>query len=247
MTVLAPIASGEESRVRWDIATATCSGTNPAYPFNPYPCTLDPNGIATALAVDCTLFTVGAPVGCTAITLSGSGTFALPDDQGSSAGVSGGGSWQVCSVTPPSSLPPFTPLTCLPGTITTGTFVVTELVHWQKSQPLEIRACGACETTDNIGNLKDATGGLAVLRVAYSDGTTGILTLACAGLVDPANVSEGLTATKGVVMNTVVSPVFNVPPLPPTYPVKSVVAPILFWYAGPDAYTVEFHISQSSE
>jgi hypothetical protein len=62
-----PRRRGEQSCVRWDIATAICSGTNPAYRFNPYPCTLDPNGTATALAVDCTLFTVGAPVGCTAV------------------------------------------------------------------------------------------------------------------------------------------------------------------------------------
>ena len=248
MTALAHLAFKDESSMRWDIATATCSGpTNPAYPFNSFPCVLNPNGSATALAADCTLFTVGAPLGCTAITLSGSGTFALPGGQESSNGVSGGGSWQVCAVTPPASLPSFTPLTCLPGTITSGTFVVTGLVQWQKSGPLAVPACGACETTDNIGNLKDATGGLAVLKVAYSDGTTGILTLACTGLFDPGPVAEGVTATKGVVANTLVTPEFNVPPLPLTYPVQRVMAPILFWYAGPDAYNVEFHKSESSQ
>ena len=109
---------------------------------------------------------------------------------------------------------------------------------------LELPTCEAteCETTDNIGDLRQATGGLAVLRVAYSDGTTGVLTLACSGLPDPFQVAEGITATKGVRLPNIAIPGLNSPPLPPNFQTTRVLVPVLFWYAGPDIYTVEFHV-----
>jgi hypothetical protein len=99
-----------------------------------------------------------------------------------------------------------------------------------------------CLTTDNIGNLNQATGGVAILRVAYSDGTTGVLTFACSGLPDPFQVAEGVTATKGVKLSNIAIPGLNVPPLPSNFKTSQVLVPVLFWYAGPDIYTVEFHM-----
>ena len=135
--------------------------------------------------------------------------------------------------------------TCTAGIITKGTFVVTELLHWQKAEPLELPVCAStdCLTTDKIGNLNQATGGLAVLRVAYSDGTAGILTFACSGLPDPAQVAEGITATKPVKLPTIAIPGINVPPLPADFKTSQVLVPVLFWYAGPDIYNVEFHVN----
>jgi hypothetical protein len=178
----------------------------------------------------------GLTVGCSTITMTGSGTFVAPAKGGSSSdaseesradNVTGGGTWKVVSGD---------------GTITSGTFVVTQLVQWEKSTPLAVPECGTCETTDNIGNLSEATGGLAVLRVAYSDGTTGILTLACAGLFDPFAVTEGITASKGVILPEVAIPGINVPPLPPTFQIRRVLVPVLFWYPGVFTYFVEFHV-----
>ena len=141
--------------------------------------------------------------------------------------MTGGGTWAVVS----------------PAGTTSGTFVVTQLVQWEKSTPLAVPECGTCETTDNIDNLSEATGGLAVLHVAYSDGTTGVLTLACSGLADPFAVTEGITASKGVLLPKVAIPGINVPPLPPTFPITKVLVPVLFWNPGVFTYSVEFHVN----
>jgi hypothetical protein len=218
MTAAAPRASAEASLVRWDIATVPCSG-----PGGSYPCTLNPGGSATAMAVDCAI----PGIGCTSITMMGSGTFIAPDQGGSSRAVTGGGKWKVVAAD---------------GTTTSGTYVVTELLAWQKSEPLAVPACGTCETTDNIGDIHDAWGGLAMLRVAYSDGTTGLLTLACTGLPDPFSVTEGITASKGVRLDNIAIPGVNVPPLPPTFETQKVLLPVLFWNPGVFQYTVEFHV-----
>jgi hypothetical protein len=235
MTAAAPLVSAQTEHVRWDIATVTCTGPNGSYP-----CSLYPNGSAIAMATDC-LF----PAGCSFITMKGSGTFVALENGGPSTLVTGGGTWQVsasCAVTSPTTTPPSP---CVGGIITKGTFVVTELVQWQKAEPLEVPACvnTSCETTDHIDNLREATGGLAVLRVAYSDGTTGVLTLACSGLPDPAPVLEGITASKGVKLSNVAIPGINVPPLPADFKTSQVLVPVMFWYAGPDAYFVEFHVN----
>jgi hypothetical protein len=181
--------------------------------------------------MDCALTSAGffGNVGCSTITLTGSGTFVAPASGGSSSAVTGGGTWSV---------------TAADGTITKGTFVVTELLQFQKSEPLVLPEwCGACETTDNIGDLNKLWGGLAVVRVAYSDGATGVLTFACSALPDPASVAEGVLATKPVILNNVVLPGVNSPPLPPYFPTSKVLLPILFWNPGLDQYTVEFHVN----
>ena len=236
MAAATPLASAQASHVRWDIASVPCTG-----PGGTYPCTLNPDGSATAMAADCAL-----NAGCSFITLTGSGTFLAPEDGGSSPVVTGGGTWVVSASCAGIPFPPPGPPApqCTGGIITKGTFVVTELVKWQKAEPLELPACESteCLTTDNIGNLNQATGGLAVLRVAYSDGTTGVLTLACSGLPDPFPVAEGITATKGVKLTNVAIPGVNGPPLPPNFKPSQLLLPVLFWYAGPDIYTVEFHV-----
>jgi hypothetical protein len=79
--------------------------------------------------------------------------------------------------------------------------------------------------------------------VAYSDGTTGVLTFACAALPDPFAVAEGVLATKPVKFNNVLIPGLNSPPLPPDFPTSKVLLPVLFWNPGLDQYTVEFHVN----
>jgi len=49
-----------------------------------------------------------------------------------------------------------------------------------------------------IANLNDTRAGLAVLKIAYSDGQKGILVVSCT-IAGPPAVFEGTTATKGFV------------------------------------------------
>ena len=121
------------------------------------------------------------------ITLTGSGTFTLGD----SDDVTGGGTWQIVAPPPES-------------TSQSGTYRVTRLVRFEV-------APGApnSNTKDLIGDgtLADNRGGLAILRIAYSDGSKGILVVSCdlpgnpppgpAG--SPDTLFEGITASKGFV------------------------------------------------
>jgi hypothetical protein len=120
------------------------------------------------------------------ITLTGSGTFRLDGGRD----VTGGGTWKTATAT---------------GTVTgMGTYKVTELVRFEFAPGTFTFA----ETgiVDGIGNEADARAGLAVMKVAYSDGTKGILTVTCAIVGTPLSVIEGATATKGFVdyYNTVI-------------------------------------------
>lgn len=223
MTVATPPVSAQPAQhVRWDIASVPCTG-----PGGGYPCTLIPGGTATAMATDCSI--PGAPFGCTTIALTGSGTFVAPGSGGSSSAVTGGGTWKV---------------TAADGSVTVGTYKVVELVQWQKSEPLDLPDCipGGCLTTDDIGKLSQATGGVAVLRVAYSDGTTGVVTFACSGLPDPPSVAEGITATKVVNIDNFAVAGLNIPPLPCDFPIAKIPLPVLFWNAGLFTSFVEFHL-----
>jgi hypothetical protein len=225
MTATAPIAPAQSAHVRWDIATVTCQ------PDGSYPCTLSTGGSATAMAGDCSLLIPGL-AGCSTITLKGSGSFVAPPHGGSSSAATGGGTWKVVAGD---------------GTTTGGIFVVTELVQWQKAEPLAVPECGTCETIDNIGNLSEATGGLAVLRVAYSDGTAGVLTLMCSGLPDPFAVTEGVIASKSVILSNLAIPGLNVPPLPSNFQTSKVLVPVMFWKPsldvnGFDINFAEFHV-----
>jgi hypothetical protein len=111
------------------------------------------------------------------ITLTGTGTFLSSGE--SVQGVAGGGNWTITGLPPALGTP-------------SGTYVVTELVSWQP-------APGTLPdgVVDQIGNNADARAGLLVLRVRYSDGTRGVLSLSVSlANGTPAIVLEGITATK---------------------------------------------------
>lgn len=135
---------------------------------------INPGGVASAKATN-PLQTVETST----ITVTGSGTFEVPEkgrgrerDEGRGH-VTGGGTWMTTT-----------------GAITaTGTYKVTGLVRWTE-------APGTLAITDNIGNPADLRAGLAVLRIVYSDGSLGTLTVSCSLGGTPTTVSEGITATK---------------------------------------------------
>jgi len=134
------------------------------------PPVLGPGGADSALAED-----------NTKITLTGSGTFVAPaGGAGTSSAVTGGGTWET-----------FDP--GIMGMSTgKGTYRVTGLVRWEE-------APGTFGGVDTIGPNKDTRAGLAVLRIRYSDGEEGVLTVSCALGGSPPTIFEGITATKGYV------------------------------------------------
>ena len=109
----------------------------------------------------------------TSIQIRGHGTF------GGGMAPTGGGTWTIIGAS---------------GT-TSGTFTVTGLVQFTA-------ALGSLPPTvvDAIGNRADARSGLAVLRISYSDGTSGTLTISChLPVKSPNQLFEGITATKSFV------------------------------------------------
>jgi hypothetical protein len=127
----------------------------------------EPGDQASARAVD------GAK-----ITITGSGTFPNVRNR-CRRDVTGGGTW---SITPGSAGSDG----CFSGS---GTFRVTELLSWTRAPGVLPFAC------DNIGRVEDARAGLAKLRVAYSNGQTGVLTVSCHLAGSPDCIFEGITAT----------------------------------------------------
>jgi hypothetical protein len=110
------------------------------------------------------------------LTLTGSGTF-RPGHPGQ---VTGGGTWHTTNSDQPNS---------------GGTYRVTELVSW-------VRAPGTLLGTplvDHIGDAADATPGLAVFRIKYSDGLDGTLVVSCNLKGSPMSVDEGINASRGFV------------------------------------------------
>lgn len=156
------------------------------------PATINPGGFAEAKTPD------GSK-----IRLTGSGTFVAEDNRPSDE-VTGGGTWQT-----------FDAGSALTGS---GTYKVTGLVtfefaNFQSPTP---------PFTDNIGDVNERANGTAVLRIKYSDGTKGVVTVGCHGPGAPPGIFEGIAATKGFT----------------TY--YAVQAPV----AGVDANRTIFHISQ---
>jgi hypothetical protein len=146
----------------------------------PPPVTFNPGGAATAQT----------PEGAT-ITLTGSGTFVAPASGGGSNAATGGGSWSIS------------------GGGGSGTYKVTELISWQFLTPQTL-LIGGFPVTDNTGDTTERANGLAVLRIEFSDGKSGVLTVGCHGPGSPPNpgVFEGIATTKGT------STYYNVP-VPP--------------------------------
>jgi hypothetical protein len=132
------------------------------------PITVFEGGFASALAND-----------GSRITVTGNGTFEPrePDE------VTGGGNWST-----------FAP----DGTTVTGngTYRVQQLVRFDVAPG--VMTAG---TVDNIpgakGDLTDNRAGLLFVRIAYSDGSKGVLVVSCALDGSPAAIFEGITASKG--------------------------------------------------
>ena len=116
------------------------------------------------------------PEGAT-ITLTGSGTFVAPGgSNGGSGAVTGGGTWTT-------------------STGGSGTYQVKELVAWEFANLQALP--GGLPVTDNTGDATKRANGVAVLRIAFSDGQSGVLTVGCHGPGAPAGIFEGIATTKG--------------------------------------------------
>ena len=113
------------------------------------------------------------------ITLTGSGTFKM--NPGNPQDVTGGGTWST-------------------STGDSGTYEVTGLVSFTEAPGqaigLDDDVCDACTVANSHA-------GLAVLKVAFDDGSEGVLTVSCTfePPQTPASVFEGITVSKGFVDN----------------------------------------------
>jgi len=117
----------------------------------------------------------------TKITLTGSGT--LRSNSGRPQDVTGGGTWKTFDAV---------------GTATdSGTYEVTGFVSFV----LAPAPNPPSSFTDNICADCVLHSGLAVLRIAYSDGSEGVLVISCnvPGEGTPTSVFEGITVTKDFV------------------------------------------------
>jgi hypothetical protein len=131
--------------------------------------TVSEGGVASALAEDGSM-----------ITLTGSGTFIVRADRDDRFGpAKGGGTWETFDA---AGMP-----------TGSGTYKTTGLVLWEQgpgTPPLPI---------DLIGDIAEASAGLAVLTIKYSDGERGILVVSCHLVGTPDSVFEGVNASKGIV------------------------------------------------
>jgi hypothetical protein len=75
-----------------------------------------------------------------------------------------------------------------------GTYEVTGLVRWERELGKGLPP-GATDTIDD----GTPSAGLVVLRIAYSDGSSGTLVVSCNLPPPNPQMFEGITATKGVV------------------------------------------------
>jgi len=93
---------------------------------------------------------------------------------GRSSAVTGGGTWST---------------TANGGT--SGTYTVTSLVAWESAGP-------QAATPAFIDNIDEGTrtNGTAVLTIAFSDRTQGVLTIGCHGPGAPPGTFEGIATTK---------------------------------------------------
>jgi len=108
------------------------------------------------------------------ITLTGTGTFVAPaGSNGGSGAVTGGGTWHNAAGS--------------------GTYQVKELVSFVKANPQSSTPV----FVDNIGSLTQRTNGTAVLRIQFSDGASGVLTVGCHGPGAPPGIIEGIAVTRG--------------------------------------------------
>jgi hypothetical protein len=134
---------------------------------NSNPPTALEGGFASALAND-----------GSSITLTGHGTFEPREPNE----VTGGGAWTTYAPN---------------GTTVTGngTYRVQQLVRFDLAPGV------LTGTVDKIpgakGDLTDTRAGLMFVRIAYSDGSNGVLVFSCGLDGSPASIFEGVTASKG--------------------------------------------------
>jgi hypothetical protein len=110
----------------------------------------------------------------TKITLTGSGTFGGPSKK-----VTGGGNWTTYDASGAQS--------------GTGTYKVVSLVSFIVANPQSQTPVAI----DKIGDVNKRANGTAVLRIAYSDGSQGVLTIGCHGPGAPPGIFEGIATSKG--------------------------------------------------
>jgi hypothetical protein len=109
--------------------------------------------------------------------------------------VDGGGTWATCTGAPE----------CTPANTTaSGTYTVTSLVSWVNAGP-------QAATPLLIDNIDEGTrtNGTAVLTIAFSDGTDGVLTIGCHGPGAPPGIFEGIATTKNYKTYYTVQPPSN--------------------------------------
>ena len=140
-----------------------------SYNFATTPVTVSAGGEASAKASD-----------RSAIVLTGSGVFG-----GAPTNVSGGGKWTTLGPT---------------GAVTgSGTYQAKVLVSFYAAPGVFGDATGRYQLADQISDPAAAHAGLATLRIAYSDGSQGVLTISSRQAGTPPSVFMGITATKGSV------------------------------------------------
>ena len=107
------------------------------------------------------------------IIVTGAGTFVAPaGDGGTSSAATGGGNWETRDAS---------------NVVTgSGTYQVTGLVRWERALAF-------------VPSIPGSTAGLAVLRVEYSDGSAGTMTISCRISGAQPGRFEGVTASKGFV------------------------------------------------
>jgi hypothetical protein len=137
------------------------------------PPTINPGGVAYAFARNPSSLK---------IKLTGTGTFVAPASGGESSAVTGGGTWVTYSGCPSACTP-----------TGSGTYEVTRLASWEFGN----LAIGAL--IDNVGDLNERVNGNAILRIQYSDGSSGVLGVLCHGAGGRDGIAEGVIATKDFV------------------------------------------------
>ena len=110
--------------------------------------------------------------------MTGTGTFSPWDP----SDVTGGGNWTVERLNSGRL-----------EAVGRGTYTVTALVSWVADSP---QLLGAINRITNT-TAEDFRNGLAVFRVAYSDGSKGTLIVSCNGPGSSDQTYEGISAIKG--------------------------------------------------
>ncbi len=107
------------------------------------------------------------------IIVTGNGTFVAPaGDGGTSSAATGGGNWETRDAS---------------NVVTgSGTYQVTGLVRWERALA-------------SNPNIPGSTAGLAILRIEYSDGSAGTMTISCRITGAQPGRFEGVTASRGFV------------------------------------------------